>query len=94
MNGSGTVHHFTCQSWHTCADTCPPAGEVANLPDIIYFRANATFPDSASITNADVASFAISAPSLAESSKCPCGVDAVKSQRSGSALGAVLTPDP
>ena len=65
-----------------------------HMSAIIYFCANATFPDSASITNADVASFAIRAPSLAESNQCPCGVDAVKSQRSGSALGAVLTPDP
>ena len=72
------------------ADTCPPPGVVANLPDIIYFRANVTFSDSVAIQDADVASFTIATLVPDEPGQCPCGIDEVKSQRMGSPQGRYL----
>ena len=63
---------------------------MANLPDIFYFQANVTFPDSIAISDADVASFAIEAPASAEPAQCPCGIDDVKAQRAASPQGASL----
>ncbi len=70
-----------------CADTCPPSGVVANLPDIIYFQANVTFADSVAIQDADVASFSIATSAPDEPGQCPCGLDEVKSQRMSSPQG-------
>lgn len=63
---------------------------MANLPDIIYFQVNVTFPDSVSISAADVASFVIDTPAPADPAQCPCGIDDVKSQRMISPKGGPL----
>jgi len=60
---------------------------VANIPDVIYFQANVTFPDSVSILNADVASFTIDTSAPAEPAQCPCGIDNIKSQRISASQG-------
>jgi hypothetical protein len=74
-----------------CADTCAPPDEVAVTPDVFYFAARLSFPDSVAATVADAASFAVSAaaatPDGAGPGTCPCGEDALSALRSQARTG-------
>lgn len=76
------------------ADTCPPPGETANLPDIIYFQATVNFSDSAAIQDADVASFSLATSVPDVPPQCPCGIDEVRKQRMSLPQGGCLTALP